>query len=280
MTGKITIKGLGYFNIESANTSIKNPTKKLEQEENIYKKIEETARKEEKENTKKEIEQLKIEQEKEIEEIKKRIQKLNTIKKINGLTNNLIETDLNSTKFISGIYETNEYIKDKGNIYKYKNETSNESYKASYGMSFIIKGLEDFSKEKGYTGFENNKLNETMNMIKNKVDNLYKEYKEENINTIYTLHGLLAQELYIRTIDLCKYIREQRINTDYKYYESYSTQSKIYDNYYSYFKSETIENFFDELITSVSTYIERITGENFIYKFKDELETKALVLVR
>lgn len=275
----ITIEGLGNLHIEDINTSFKNPSKIIEQEEKIYSKIDNKARKEEikqKEIEIKEI-QTKNEEAKEQEKYDTRMKEIEESNRVYNFEKNLIYSDFSSNSYDSGYYETNKYIRGKGYTWSQKNESSSSNYKRGYDLSFVIKQLEKYSKKIGFEGFEDNRLGIVENKIKEV--NKIKDHKEY-IKRKYILHGLLVQELYMRTMDLCAYIRKNNIDiSNEMYYDSYSTQSTFYDNVSEYSERETIHDLVNELINSVATYIERVTGENVEDSFQTTVQKQYLMVV-
>ena len=270
----ISIAGFGNLHIEDICVSLTDPSKIVESEEKIYSKINSRARKEEQEKKlaeekkRKEEEQKRKEAEKQREEEERRIRQKYLLDNIANLGNKVMYSELLVDSHTDGFYETNKCIRNMG--CEVKHIIFDESYKIkkSYDLKFVINELIKYSEKIGFTGFDDNGLLENLSNIKIKENVSF----EEAVRNIYISHGILVSELYIRTIELCKYIRENNVDISQEVYENYYSTS-IKDGSYS--EKEGISDFVNELIKSVSCYIERVTGTDYSSYFKNELEAHA-----
>ena len=201
----ITIAGLGNLHIEDISVSLTNPSKIIENEEKVYSKIDSKARREEQTKKEKEIQQLRqqhelLEKEK---QDKQYVQQSYVSDCIYKWDKEVIWSEVSSDTCSSGFYETNRYIKGEGYKVDYRFDNSAVSYKKCYDLSFVIKNLVEYSKKIGYDGFDNNRLMDTLSIVNTYVDALF----IEKVVRKCVFHGFLAQELYMRTMGLCKYIR-------------------------------------------------------------------------
>lgn len=275
----IEISGLDKFYIENVCTSLSKPFNIIENEEMIYSKIDSNARIEEHEvrnNAVSEILNNHL-QEKQQEQYNIHNAQINRLNKIHNLEGNLICCKVSSSSHRSGYYETNRYIYGEGNTWTYDSKNSNSNWTERYGLSFVIKQLEKYSKKIGFKGFENNRLTAILNKI-----NVHSDFSyDDSVQHEFVFRGLLVEELYLRTIELCRYIRINRIDISHESYNDYySRESTFFENSSYYSEKKRIDNLVNELINAVSVYIERLTGDDYSEKFKNELEVQQLVLAK
>ena len=254
----INIQGLGKMHIEDISISLVNPSKKIEKEEKIYSKIEQKT----KEAHQKQIEKQdnKTEEKKETIKIEKNYEIKSELKKM--------RSDLITAQKVISCWHTHGY-------------NANEEdgiYTESYGIDFVINELEKISKKIGYKGFDNNRLHITLDKLKeyeSKCD-IYRS----NINILHTYNGMLSQELTIRTIDLCNYIRQNNIEINNIEYNKYESWGNPFDCYQMTSESIKIPNEFDKLIEAVSIYVKNVTGEDIRESLQTSLNKQYLMVIK
>ncbi len=302
----ISIKELGNYHIENINISLTNPSKTIQEEEKLYLKIDNRARKEEQVIKEKEIKNINNQHEAAINELNKqheqekqrteKTQKSKRLDTIIGLKENLIK------KREHHHYWHKEYY------YGYSERKQLRSYEEDrdiileYGIDFIIEKITKIAKEYRplyvlwKTGeFDNNandcniyddtkinmlmdRINKICEMLKNK-----KDYDDNYLIIIQGLYGLLAEELKCGTYKLCEFIREKNIDYKALIYLKYDTD-KYWNTYLTKYTEESrtvaIDDYFNSLLNGVALFAERITGEDISKDLQTTLNKQYLMVIQ
>lgn len=264
----ISIEELGNLHIEDINLNLKDPSKIIENEEKIYSAIDTKARKEEQNFFTKKIELDRQSREKKEKENERSKRRENYYRKedLIAMRSHLIEAS-----------ERTEY----SHKYGYNPGGSGGNSIVSYGLGFVIKELENIAQKIGFKGFENNGLHTTLKNLKEHELKCYSESEtfESDMNILYVFNGLLAQELMMRTIELCNYVRQNDIDTKKFIYYEFSSWCNPLDCYQQGSSTIKIYNEFDELINAVSKYVENVTGVNITNQIQTTLQKQYLKVI-
>lgn len=301
----ISIKGLGNYHIENINISLTNPSKTIQEEEKLYLKIDNRARKEEQDIKEKEIKNINNQHEAAINELNKqheqekqrteKKQKNKRLDTIIGLKENLIK------KRDHRHYWHKEYY------YGYLERKHLRSYEEDktiiieYGIDFVIEEITKIAKDyrplyvlwkTGNFDDINNKyyiyndvkinilmdrINKICEMLKNK-----KDYDDNYLIIIQGLYGLLAEELKCGTYKLCEFIREKNIDYKALIYSKYDTD-KYWNTCLTKYTEESgtvaIDDYFKSLLNGIALFVERITGEDISKDLQTTLNKQYLMVI-
>ena len=302
----ISIKGLGNYHIENINISLTNPSKTIQEEEKLYLKIDNRARKEEQVIKEKEIKNINNQHEVAINELNKqheqekqrteKTQKSKRLDTIIGLKENLIK------KRDHRHYWHKEYY------YGYSERKQLRSYEEDrdiileYGIDFIIEEITKIAEKyrplyvlwktgnfddinNKYYIYDDVKINMLMDRI-NKICEMLKNKKDYDDNyliIIQGLYGLLAEELKCGTYKLCEFIREKNIDYKALIYLKYDTD-KYWNTYLTKYTEESrtvaIDDYFNSLLNGVALFAERITGEDISKDLQTTLNKQYLMVIQ
>lgn len=247
-TDFINIKELGNFKINNISISILNPTKKLIIDKNNFDDTKITDDLKEKEEYDEYMKQ-------------RMIYMHNHLKKEKLVKTRLFLITANIDNYHYHLYGDEPFAK----ISKYE----------EYGLDFVLKELDRFSKEKGFNKFNYNKLQAILNKII-QIENSMNRYnlKDTSIGEAYQLHKLLTDELNIMVISLLKYINDNNISTDFVYKNCYYW-SNHQDCNQKACKTIEIKDEFEKLIEAVEIYTNRVIKKSYVYR--ENLQPKSYI---
>lgn len=249
LNDSINIEGIGIFKINDINTSIINTTKKILTDKNNFNGTKITDEFKEKEEYDKYMKQRMI-----------------------YMNNHFKKEDLVKIRLglITANVDNYHY-----HIYGYEPYAKSSKYEVVYGLDFVLKELDRFSKKIGFNKFNYNKLQAILNKII-KIENSMNRYnlKDTFISEAYQLHKLLSYELNSSIILLLKYIEKNNIDTNFEY-KSYNDWWNPNDCNQRACKTIEIKDEFEKLIDAVEIYTNRVVKRRFDYK--ENLQAKSYV---
>jgi len=275
----LSIEGVGSFELQDAKLVLKNPTEQVEKETEIFRQIDRKAREEEITKANKIQEEIIESKDNQIEQIKKEAEQEKTYYttgRVNRLKN--IMNEVLSTRIYHDSYSYRQvYNRIEG--YHMESSTDNYDYEEKRDLSFLLERIENISKTYKCDAFEDNRIRVLISKIKEKFASI-NEYDEKTLNSIQALYGLLAEELTMRTYNLCNFIRENDIDTSKYTYRNvlYSNSSKYYEEESEFTDTEVITDYFNKVMEAVSVFVERVTGQDIRKEIELRLTKQQIII--
>lgn len=296
----LVIEGYGTVKIQDASFTLKNPTKEVEKENEIFRQIDKRARDEEIAKSNEIQSQIIENKDAQIEQIKKEAKTQEDyytsgrIERLESIKNKVIKTKVHHHS-----YDYQQVFSLPAG-YHMKSSSSNYDTEESRNLNFLLKQLEEISEMTECNAFEDNTIATLISSVNEKFDSLkeYDEhtiaalispvnenfanfkYDENKLNAIQSLYGLIAEELTKRTYALCDHIRTKEIDKNKFEYDTiiYSVSRPFYEEQHEYTQREVISNYFDTIMESVAAFVEKVTGENIREEIESRLTKKYLVV--
>ena len=275
----LVIEGYGTVKIQDASFTLKNPTKEVEKENEIFRQIDKRARDEEIAKSNEIQSQIIESKDAQIEQIKKEAKTQEyyytsgRIERLKSLKNKVIKTKVHHSSY------DYQQVFSLPVGYHMKSSSSNYDTEESRNLNFLLNRLEEISEMAKCNAFEDNTIATLISSVNEKFANL-KEYDENKLNVIQSLYGVIAEELTKRTYALCDHIRTKEIDKNKFKYDTiiYSVSRPFYEEQHEYSETEVISNYFDTIMESVAAFVEKVTGENIREEIESRLTKKYLVV--
>ena len=259
----LSIEGYGKVTLEEASFALKNPTKQVERENEIFRQIDRKAREEEITKSNKLQAQIIENKDAQIKQIKADAKKqkeyytYGIAERLKNLKEDVLRVTINHDSY------DYEQVYKVPYGYQMESRTNNFCYEEKRGVTFLTKRLENVAKQLNCNAFEDNRLSTLIEKINNKFEEM-NEYDESKLTSIQALYGLLAEELTVRTYNLCNYIRENNITpSKLSYSKTISSGSRPYfEERHEWTVVESIDDYYNTLMESVAVFTERVTGQD------------------